>query len=225
MQEWELGELFDLFRLLESFQMNTQAQDSLRWGNLNEGCYSVKEGYKKLCASNEVTELWPWKLIWKTKLPTKVMCFTWIALKGAILTQDNLCSRNFQLVNRCYMCLDNSESINHLLLHCRVAADLWHMFLSTIGISWTTPQGIKEAVESWSQWKVERTIKKIWQMIPASIFWCIWAERNRRCFDGISTPNSYLKAKCLRNLYSWSNLSSVNDLIPFLDFISSLSLA
>lgn len=105
-------------------------------------------------------EHWPWKLISKTKIPTKVMCFSWTALREAILTQDNLCRRNFQLVNRCYMCQQQSESVNHLFLHWSVAADLWRMFLSVFGISWATPQTIKEAVESWSLWKVDRTINQ-----------------------------------------------------------------
>lgn len=32
---------------------------------------------------------WLWKLSWKTKIPTKVKCFSWATLKDAILTQDN----------------------------------------------------------------------------------------------------------------------------------------
>lgn len=64
--------------------MNSQVNNGLRWGNSSKGSYSVKLGYNKLCAPNEVIEHWPWKLIWKSKLPTRVMCFTWRALKDAI---------------------------------------------------------------------------------------------------------------------------------------------
>ena len=42
-----------------------------------------------------------------------------------------------------------------------------------------------------------------WKMISAAIFWSIWNEINRRCFDGISTTYRSLKSSCLMLLYSW----------------------
>lgn len=50
LQDWELGELFDLYRILESTTMNPQVIDKLRWGSSSKGSYSVKEGYNNLCA-------------------------------------------------------------------------------------------------------------------------------------------------------------------------------
>ncbi|XP_060209904.1 putative ribonuclease H protein At1g65750 isoform X3 [Lycium barbarum] len=225
LQDWELGEIFDLFKSLERFPVNSQTPDSLKWGESSKGVFSVKASYNRMNTIDVLTDPWPWKLIWKTKLPTKIKCFTWTALKNATLTLDNFKKKKIHLVNRCYMCQKESESVNHLFLHCPVAADLWHMFTAILGISWTIPYCLKGAVESWSLWKMNETINKIWQMIPACIFWCLWIERNSRCFDGTSTPNCSLKSKCLVNLFSWSNLSPVNDVIPLLDFIGSLSVA
>ncbi|KAF3651267.1 putative transcription repressor MYB6-like [Capsicum annuum] len=173
LQDWELEEIFDLYKILEDRTINPWASDKLRWGSSSKGSYSVKAGYSKLSAQNEVNEHWPWKLIWRTKLPYKIMCFTWTAIREAILTQDNLCRRKFQLANRCFMCQHSSETVNHLLLHWSVASDLWNMFLSISGISWVLPRNVKETMESWNHWVVDRTIKKIWQMISACIFWMI----------------------------------------------------
>jgi len=205
--------------------MTPHLPDSLKWGNSEKGIYTVKEGYHKLCSSNAMIDQWPWKLIWKTRLPPKIKCFTWTTLKNAILTLDNLNRRKLQLVNRCFMCLNSLESVNHLFLHCPVATALWKMFISIAGISWILPQSVKEVVGSWSLREVDSPIKKTWQMIPSCIFWCIWKERNLRCFDGISTPISSLKSFCLISLFHWSNLSPVNDILPLLDFISSLNMA
>ncbi|KAG5594496.1 hypothetical protein H5410_035728 [Solanum commersonii] len=47
--------------------------------NKADGLYSVKAGYSTLCAQNEMVESWSWKLIWKTKLQPKVICFSWKA--------------------------------------------------------------------------------------------------------------------------------------------------
>ncbi|WMV34800.1 hypothetical protein MTR67_028185 [Solanum verrucosum] len=80
------------------------------------------------------------------------------------------------------MCKKEAETPRHLLLHCEVASELWSMFFCLSSINWTTPLTVKDAYESWSLWKVDKAIKKIWIMIPACIFWCIWLERNKRCF-------------------------------------------
>ncbi|KAG5576514.1 hypothetical protein H5410_056648 [Solanum commersonii] len=54
-------------------------------------------------------------------------------------------------------------------------------------------------------------------MILGVIFWCLWTERNKRCFDGISTSRNLLRG-CLVSLFSWSKLTPVNNLELFLDF-------
>lgn len=123
------------------------------------------------------------------------------------------------------MCQRNTESHNHLFLHCTVAASLWHMFLSLFGLRWVVPQNFKEAFESWSLWKVDSSIRKIWKMIPVAISWTIWNERNRRCFDGISTDVRSLKALCLVYLFSWAYLAPVDSPDRYLNFVSSLVLS
>ncbi|WMV53643.1 hypothetical protein MTR67_047028 [Solanum verrucosum] len=118
-----------------------------------KGVYTVKEGYQQLCSRNPVIANWPWILIWRTKLPPKVVFFTWIALYEACLTQDNIHKRKIQFPNRCYMCKKEAETPRHLLLHCEVASELWSMFFCLSGINWTTPLTVKDTYESWSLWK------------------------------------------------------------------------
>uniref|UniRef100_M1AR74 Nematode resistance n=1 Tax=Solanum tuberosum TaxID=4113 RepID=M1AR74_SOLTU len=98
-------------------------------------------------------------------------------------------------------------------------------FFRLSGINWTTPLTVMDAYESWSLWKVDKAIKKIWIMIPACIFWCIWLERNKRCFDGESTALGILKTRCIENLFSWSNLYPVVNAEQLQDFTNSLALA
>lgn len=120
------------------------------------------------------------------------------------------------------MCNREAETHSHLFVHCPVAEDIWYMFLTLFGLKWVMPNTIREVFESWSRWKVDSTIKNIWKMIPAAIFWTIWNERNRRCFDGLSTSQSMLKARCLLYLYSWVFLSPMDSPDSFLDFICSM---
>jgi len=225
MQDWEFNDLIKLLQTLQSFSLNTQATDQFKWGTTGDGNYTVSAAYKQSRAFNAVTDHWPWKLIWKIKLPPKIVCFCWTALYEACLTQDNLYKRKRIIVNGCYLCQKAAESNRHLFLHCTVTAKLWNMFYSFFGLSWVMPHSIKEAYESWCCWKVDSTIKQTWKMIPAAIFWSIWRERNRRCFEGLSTPLHSLKAECLMCLYSWVNLSYVDSLDSFSNFVGSLVLA
>lgn len=131
-----------------------------------------------------------------------------------------LSERKIQIVNRCSMCQMECESVRHLFLHCAVAADIWSMFLSIFGLSWVMPNTIKEAYESWCSWRVGNP-SKTWCMVP-TFFWCIWNERNRRYFNGISTPNHILKSNCLVNLFSWFNQALVTTVEPFFLIVSAL---
>jgi hypothetical protein len=50
-----------------------------------------------------------------------------------ILTMDNLRKRHVIVVDRCCMCKRNGESVDHLLLHCEVAAPYGMLFSAALG--------------------------------------------------------------------------------------------
>ena len=79
----------------------------------------------------------PWKLVWSSKVPSRVAFFSWTAVLGNILTTDNLWKRHFFILDWCCMCKIWGESMDHLLLHCPIAYELWTMafvYLDSIGI-------------------------------------------------------------------------------------------
>ena len=55
--------------------------------------------------------------------------FVWTAALGKCLTIDNLRNRKVCILDWCYMCKCNSETIDHLFFHCLVALELWDMVL------------------------------------------------------------------------------------------------
>lgn len=140
-----------------------------------------------------------WQLIWRTKLPMKITCYNCLGLTWSMLDPGQPRHKKFSNYKQMRHAQKFSR-VNHLLLHCTVANDIWNMFYSTFGLKWVMPQNLKEAVESWSSWKVDKAIRKT--MIPASIFWIPQTERNHRCFNGVATPNHSLKAKCVLLLFS-----------------------
>jgi hypothetical protein len=71
--------------------------------------------------------------------PTRVAFFVWIAALGKILTHDNLRKRNVVVIEWCCMRKKSGESIEHLLLHCKVARNLWSYIFTLFGVEWAMP--------------------------------------------------------------------------------------
>ena len=51
-------------------------------------------------------------------------------------TLDNLIKRGFNLVNWCCMCRCNNKTVDHLLIHCAVAQELWTFIFAMFGVQW-----------------------------------------------------------------------------------------
>ena len=89
--------------------------------------------YYKVLATFRV-ESFPWKSVLMPKISTKVDFFFWVASLRNILTMKNRRKCNIILVSWCYMCKRDEETIDHLLLHCPTARELWDMVFSLFEI-------------------------------------------------------------------------------------------
>ena len=81
-------------------------------------------------------------------MPTKVGFFAWEASWGKVLTLDQLKKRGRTLANRCFLCGEREETVNHLLIHCSKARMLWELFLAIFGVNWVFPFLVKETLLS-----------------------------------------------------------------------------
>ena len=69
-------------------------------------------------------------------MPPKVAFFGWEASWGKILTLEQLQRRGHSLANRCFLCLSEAETVDHLLLHCVKTRTLWNLLFSLFGVAW-----------------------------------------------------------------------------------------
>ena len=126
----------------------------------------------------------PWKIIWKSKIPPRAAFISWSASLGKISTTDNLCKWRVLVLDWCYMCKKCGESVDHLLLHCPIACEMWSLVFCLFGIHWVMPQKVIELFESWQgKFGRHRNIE-LWRIVPHCLLWCIWCKRNARSFEG-----------------------------------------
>jgi hypothetical protein len=66
----------------------------------------------------------PWRCIWWSKAPLKVVFFTWSVTLGKFITLDNLRKRHIIVVDLCCLCNKSRETVIYLLLHCETTSAL-----------------------------------------------------------------------------------------------------
>ena len=139
-----------------------------------------------------------------------------------MLTLDQLKRRGMTFANRCFMCEEDEETIDHLLIHCKSARMLWNLFLSIVGTSWVFPHSVLHTLLVWQGAVVVKKRKKIWIAAPLCLFWTLWHARNSLVFENEVTSAQRIKANFVSNLWTWANLYSVDNTNSVLDFLTWL---
>jgi len=103
-------------------------------GLSKKGGFKVKSYFSSLVGSEG--RRFPWKSVWQTQAHSRAVFFAWAAALGKILIVDNLRKRKIIIVDRCYLCKRDGESVDYLLLYYDVASTLWHHVFSRFGMSW-----------------------------------------------------------------------------------------
>jgi hypothetical protein len=200
-QDWEVDVVSSFFEKLYSYKISHGNEDCIQWSPSKKGTFEVKTLYKALSTQNY--EVFPWKSIWHSKVPSRVAFFGWTAALGKILTHDNLRKRNIVVVEWCCMCKKNGESVDHLLLHCEEAARLWNYVFTLFGVEWVMPRSFHDLLACWNGVGGRDISKIIWRMVPLCVTWCIWRERNARTFEDKECSMDGMRKNMISMLHLW----------------------
>ena len=88
-----------------------------------------------------------------------------------------------------------------------------------IGIQWVIPGGVPDLLACWGNSCHSIRIRKVWDMVPLCVFWCIWWERNSRSFEGKERNLMEVKGTVLRTLLDWSKAAGIISFSSILDFL------
>jgi len=100
LNDWEIQRVADFYNTIGPLNGLEGGQGTLWWKGNKTCIVKVNCAYNWLNNSYQLTSNWPWKGIWKSKIPLKVSCFVWLLAKEAVLTQDNLMKRGIPLCSR-----------------------------------------------------------------------------------------------------------------------------
>jgi hypothetical protein len=194
----------------------------LWWIPSKRGLFKVKVLYHSL--SCKVAMSFPWKSVWQTQARPRAAFFVWSVGLDKILTLDNLRKRQVIVINRCGMCKSSEEIVDHLLLHCEVASTLLDAIFSRFGVAWVMPRRVVALLACWWSSGGQRSAA-VWKMVPTCLFWCLWQEKNNRCFEDLERSFEDILSSCFHTLYLWTaaHLSPLS--ISYDDFFTRFSLS
>jgi mannosylglycoprotein endo-beta-mannosidase len=216
--DWELSEFMSFFGTIYAHVIRRGGSDKVVWLGSKDGRFTVKSFYTSL--RGDTSSSIPWRDVWRSKVPMRVAFFVWEVMHGKILTIDNLRRRGICVIDWCYLCKGDAESIDHLLLHCSVASELWNFVLSLTQLTWVMPASVVGVLQSWKKKFKDPLAKAIWKMIPSCLWWCLWRERNTRCFQNCANSSAHLQDNFLFSLYCWVNAVLGQSFVDYFDFVS-----
>ena len=126
------------------------------------------------------------------------------------------------MVNRCILCKDNEESIDHILIHCDKTRVLWTFLLVVFSLKWVFLVSVKNLFLEWKFKELDKKRRIVWHVAPICLFWCIWKEHNQRIFNNEELLDQRLKKFFIKSLLEWSHASLKMEKPSNLHFLDAL---
>ena len=216
--DWEVEEVERFLHFLVNKKIIPFQEDRLLLKESRTNGFSVSLMFRKLRYSPPTD--FPWRSIWNPIVPPKLGFFAWEASWGKVLTLDQLKRKGIPLVNRCSLCEENEETIDHLLIHCSRAKLLWDLLLVITNLHWVFPCTVRQLLLAWQSASIGKKRKRVWMAAPLCIFWTLWMERNRVVFENEVPSAHRMKSFFLFSLWSWAKMYSVDNVNSLVDFLT-----
>lgn len=117
---------------------------------------------------------------------------------------DVLRWKGLHLPNICLLCYKDGESVFHVLLHCPFTSEVWIALLTDFGMTWVPSPDVVSVLSSCQTNAFNLKGKEICQMVPTTVCWSVWLERNNRVFDNYAEPSFQVYRKAKNFLLLWA---------------------
>ena len=97
-----MSEAADFFVKTYDSKIDLIREDRMQWVHDNKSGFSVNSYSKGL--NRHENNTYPWKCIWKARVPSKVAFFCWLVSLKKVLTTENLRKMGLYVMDWCFMC-------------------------------------------------------------------------------------------------------------------------
>ena len=109
----------------------TGTEPSCFWNLTSSGQFTTKSANHESKSLNWNNAEEKWVRLWKLPMAQRVKTFTWLLLKGRLLTNAERHRRGMTQDQSCTLCQGGIENINHVFKDCPLASSIWRKILPT----------------------------------------------------------------------------------------------
>ena len=132
---------------------------------------------------------------WGSRAPLRCHFFAWLAFKNRCWTSAGLARRGLPHQDSCPLCGEAEESIQHLLLDCVFARQIWH-WVGRITDRTTYEPLVDEELGSWcTRQDLVLQNHKARRAICFLVMWMLWKHRNDVVLNGTFSSIPCLKQR------------------------------
>ena len=173
-----------IWDMVDGVILHQNVSDHYKWKLTQHGSYSSKSAYEAFFVGS--IKFGPWRRIWKTWAPPRCRFFIWLVIHNRVWTADRLTKRNLPHPEACPFCDQEEETINHLLMGCVFAREVWTICLQQLGLLQLAPQPTTVRFSGWWRKTVAAAPKEARKGLNSLIIlvaWEVWKHRNACVFE------------------------------------------
>ncbi|XP_071740708.1 uncharacterized protein [Rutidosis leptorrhynchoides] len=179
-----LSEFNELCSLISKGSLSPSKSDSWRWGLSSNGIFMTNKLSKLIDLKNLHQGTNVFESLRNDLIPKKVEVFVWKARKKRLPSLVELDKRVIDLHSvRCKICDDVVESVDHTLIFCKVAFEIWTKVCEWWGINRIPSLSVNEIFQGSSPVAMSDLESKIWQAVTWTCGYLIWWNRNQKTFS------------------------------------------
>jgi hypothetical protein len=170
---------------LDDTVLQQGVQDRVIWKWTSSGVYSARFAYAALTLGQSA--LYGAKEAWKVRAPREHKFFIWLVLQDHWWTNERRHRQGISDDDKCTLCDQDAESINHLLVKCVFSCQVWFKTLRRFGWQELTPVQ-RDAFASWwmrSRKAVAKDRRPTFDSIVFLVVRRLWLHRNERVFRNV----------------------------------------
>ncbi|XP_071712558.1 uncharacterized protein [Rutidosis leptorrhynchoides] len=207
-----------LSRLLADFKFDSSGRDSWRWHPGSNGCFYTSKLTSMIDEKTLISGANSGETLRNNLTPKKVEIFVWRARKKRLPILIELDKRGIDLHSvRCPLCDGDIESVDHSILSCKLASEVWSKVFDWWGLPFHSNIDIGEIFVEHPNLAYSTHSSKIWQAVTWICGYLIWGNRNRKVFKGKSwnapmalceiqvKTHEWIARRCKHKTIDWHN--------------------